>query len=73
MKRRAPKNIMPVIAGLLIIIVGSMMWNIQESFSNRRRIREGVTGSKTTEQNNQNCTSDNDCATGTKCVDTVCK
>jgi hypothetical protein len=36
MKQRTPKNITPVIVGLLIVIVGSLSWNIQESFSNRR-------------------------------------
>ncbi len=63
MKNRAPKNITPVIVGLLIVIVGSMAWNMQESFSNRRR--EGLINK---------CKKDTDCkSTGQKCVNNQCK
>jgi hypothetical protein len=65
MKRRAAKNITPVIVGLLIVIVGSMMWNMQESFANRK-IREGAIGGK-------NCTTNKDCNEGKTCVSGACK
>ncbi len=63
MKHRTPKNIMPVIVGLLVVIVGSMAWNIQESFTVRRR--EGLTNK---------CKTDADCKTkGQKCESNQCK
>jgi hypothetical protein len=68
MKRRAPKNIIPVVVGLLIVVVGSMMWNIQESFISRR-VREGATGSKKIEAS---CSKDSDCKEGKQCKDNVC-
>ncbi len=71
MKRRSPKNLMPVVIGLLIVIVGSMMWNMQESFA-MRRVREGATGSSSGNKE-KSCTKDSDCTSPEKCKDKVCK
>ncbi len=64
MKRRVPKDLTPLIVGLLVVVVGSMMWNMQESFVSRKR-REGLANAKP-------CKTKNDCAQNQNCVNGAC-
>jgi hypothetical protein len=66
MRRKVPKDLTPVIVGLLVIVVGSMLWNIQESFVTRRR--EGLEN-KTAKA----CRTKNDCEPKENCVNGACK
>ena len=64
MKRRvSSKDLTPVIVGLLVIVVGSMLWNMQESFISRRR-REGLANSQ--------CKNKTDCKENKNCVNGSC-
>ncbi len=63
MKRRVQKDLTPVIVGLLVVVVGSMMWNMQESFISRRR--EGLANSKS-------CKTNKDCAANQNCKNGAC-
>jgi hypothetical protein len=64
MRRRVPKDLTPVIVGLLVVVVGSMMWNIQESFVTRRR--EGL-------ENKKACKTKAECETTQNCVNGACQ
>lgn len=69
MRRRvAPKDLTPVVVGLLIVVVGSMMWKMQENFISNRR-REALTNSTNTVK----CTTDSQCSNNKKCVKGVCE
>jgi hypothetical protein len=69
MRRKvASKDLTPVVVGLLIVVVGSMMWKMQENFISNRR-REALTNSTNTVK----CSKDSECDNNKKCVKNVCE
>ncbi len=64
MKRKVPSDMTPVIVGLLVVVIGSMFWNMRESFVSLKQY-EAMT-------NSIKCKSDTDCVNGRKCVSGTC-
>ena len=66
-RRPVPKDLTPVVVGLLIVVVGSMMWKMQESFASAHARPSGAKN-----KTNTSCKSNSECKDNKKCVKGTC-